>query len=129
MRSVAASAAFRHLSAGLLTFREQMAERATHHTRYAKKLNELASEDLIEAARHVANTLESPGWGFIVQMLQERRAELLEAMVGGGVRDHADYIARAAEARGIDQALDAGPTVLHKAETARKQLEQLGEAA
>ena len=100
-----------------------LAERTRNHTKYARSLNGLEPEELIEAARQVAATMETPGWGFIVGLLTEQKDRHLDDLVRrSGVRTEAEYAAVLAEARGIQIALDAGQTVLDKAKAAHDEL-------
>lgn len=100
-----------------------MAERARNHTKFASQLGDLADLEKVEAARRVAETMDTPGWGIIVQLLEGRRARLLDGLVRHeAVRGVAEYAAALAEVRGIECALDAATTVLFVGERSAEQL-------
>lgn len=100
-----------------------LAERTRNHTKFARSLNDLEPEELMEAAKQVAVTMQTPGWGLIVGLLVEQKDRRLDDLVRReGVRTEAEYAAVLAEARGIQLALDAGQTVLDKAKAARDEL-------
>jgi hypothetical protein len=107
-----------------------MAERARNHTKFASQLEDLSDLERVEAARQVAATVESPGWGVIVGLLEGRRARLLDGLVRNELtRDAAEYVAELAEVRGIESALDAAATVLFVGERSAKQLSKVGGAS
>lgn len=107
-----------------------MAERARYHTKFAKGLNELTALEKVQAADAVAATMRTPGWDLIVDLLEKQQRLTLDALVRHEpVRDAAEYVAWLAEVRGIQIALDAGPTVLSVAEAARAELTTQGATA
>lgn len=106
-----------------------MVERAKHHTLFAAELDALPYEELLKVAKQVAETMNTPGWAFLAQLLSERKARILDELASPTVREQSEYATRCAQAYGIDVALNAGQTVLYVAERAERQLEQLGEAA
>lgn len=107
-----------------------MAERARNHTKFASQLNDLSDLEKVEAAKRVAETRDTPGWGIIAGLLEGRRARLLDDYVRHElVRDAAEYAAIAAEARGIECALDAAATVLFVGERSARELSKQGGAS
>lgn len=102
-----------------------MVERARYHTKFAKRLDGLEDLEKVQAAEKVAATMDTPGWQFIVDLLEAHRADLLDGLVNHiPVKAKAEYAAALAEVRGIECALDAGPTVLHVGETSAKRLSE-----
>lgn len=77
----------------------------------------------VQAGEKVADTIDSPGWEILVDLLERQQQKILsELLESQKVLDAAEYAARLGEARGISIALDAGPSVLHRAELAQKEL-------
>jgi hypothetical protein len=106
-----------------------MAERTRNHTKFARTLNELGDEELIEAARQVAPVMDTQGWAFVRDLLTAQYQQRLDGLVSHAVpRTEAEYAAVLGEARGIQIALDAGQTVLDKAEAAIERIRQQGTA-
>lgn len=102
-----------------------MAERARYHTKFVKRFDDLGDLEKVQAAESVAATMDTPGWRVIVDLLEGRKAELMDELVRGEpVRSRAEYAAKLAEARGIAVALDAGLTVLHVGERSAKRLSE-----
>jgi hypothetical protein len=102
-----------------------MAERARYHTKFVKRFDDLEDLEKVQAAEKVAATMDTPGWRVIVDLLEGRKADLLDGLVSHvSVRSEAEYAAALAEVRGIECALDAGPTVLHVGETSAKRLSE-----
>ena len=100
-----------------------MADRARHHIELAKLLDGLTDLEKVQAAKDVAATIETPGWAVIVQLLEDRRAQLLDLLVEHTpVRPKAEYAAALAQARELGVVLDVGASVLHLAERARLRL-------
>lgn len=100
-----------------------MTERTYNLTKFAGELSGLSEMEQLEAARRVTDTMDSPGWGVIVRMLDNRRAGILQRLVAHvPVMDAAEYAAALAEVRGLDAMLDASNTVLHVAERAAGRL-------
>lgn len=104
-----------------------MAEHPRYHTKFLSHLDALCPEpeDKLVAAEAVAHTMNTPGWGIIAQLLEDQMARELNTLVRHvGAKSKAQYAADLAELRGIQMALDAGPTVLHAAKAARVELSQ-----
>lgn len=99
-----------------------MAERARNHTKFAGLLDSLTDLEKVQAAEKVAVTMNTPGWDFLVSLLEIHRTKRLAGLVHGPVREQAGYAEALAEVRGIEMAMDAGPTVLHVAEQAEREL-------
>lgn len=103
-----------------------MAERARHHIKIASQLRDLTDLEKVKAAEDVAATMATKGWSLIVQLLEARKAKLLDELVRHEpVLSRAEYAAKCAEVRGIDVALDAGPTVLYVGEASAQELSKL----
>lgn len=100
-----------------------MAERARTHTKFAGLLEPMSDLEKVEAAEKVAATMTSPGWAVIVDLLETRKAKLLNGLVmHEQVRTEAAYAAALAEVRGLEGAQEAGQTVLFVGERSAKQL-------
>lgn len=83
----------------------------------------LTDLEKVQAAKHVADTIATPGWGVVVDLLEGRKAKLIEGLVmHSTVREQAEYARQLAEIRGADGAVDASRTVLRDAEQAAKRL-------
>lgn len=93
--------------------------------RIARQFADLTDLEKVQAAEAVAETMESPGWEFIVQVLEGRRQALLDDLVAQEVvRSQAEYAARLGEARGIGAALDVGQTVRSVGERSMRALSE-----
>ena len=102
-----------------------MAERARNHIDLSGLFKPMSSLEKLEAAKMVRETMATPGWALIVQLLEARKAKNLDALVHGSPdRSAAEFAAELAEARGIEIALDVAPTVLFVAERAEEQLSE-----
>lgn len=102
-----------------------MVERARNHIELAGALSSLTGLEKLAAAKNVAATMATPGWVLIAQLLEDRKAKILDGLVHGSPnRSAAEFAAELAEARGIEIALDAGPTVLFLAERAEERLSE-----
>lgn len=100
-----------------------MAERTHNTTKFAGELSNMMDLEQLEAARSVADTMDSPGWAIIARMLNNYRDGILQRLVTHTpVMDAAEYAAKLAEVRGLDAMLDAAHTVLHVAERAALRL-------
>lgn len=100
-----------------------MAERARHQIKYGRSLGELSVLEQVQAGEKVAATMDTPGWEIIVDLLEQQQQKILSDLLESPkVLDAAEYAARLGEARGIAIALDAGPSVLHRAELAQVEL-------
>lgn len=101
-----------------------MAERARNR-RIAREFASLTDLEKVQAAESVAATMDTPGWEFIVQVLEDRRQSLLEDLAASEVpKRRAEYAAKLGEARGIGHALDVGQTVLRVGQTAAQRLSE-----
>lgn len=86
--------------------------------------------DRVKAAEQVADTMSTPGWTLITRLVDDRRAQLLDALVAhGGVRSEAEYAAKLAEVRGCSLALDLCQTVLRGAKAAAARLSEAERAS
>lgn len=93
--------------------------------RIAREFAGLTDLEKVQAAESVAETMGTPGWEFIVQVLEDRRSSLLNDLVRRvGVKSEAEYAAAVAEVRGIECALDAGQTVLHAGKASAQKLSE-----
>lgn len=95
------------------------------HVKYARQLADLEPLEKVQAAQDVAATMKTPGWSIIVDLLEGRRAKLLDTFVRDAtVKTQAEYAAQSAECRGIALALAAGPSVLDAGEKAARELSE-----
>lgn len=65
--------------------------------------------------------MQTPGWGVIQRLLEERERELLDAIVEGSIRDVEEYVATTRRCAGMRSARQAAQAILELA--ARKQRE------
>lgn len=84
--------------------------------------------ELYDRAKVVRETIESPGWAFMVQLLEEQRQHLEAAVYPtGGVPlpTRSEYAAIHGQIAGIDQALHVAECVIELAERADQKNRQL----
>lgn len=89
----------------------------------AKLLDGRTDLEKVQAAKDVAATMQTPGWGLFVQLLETRRAQLLELQVQHVAPSPKAVFAEAmGHVRELDVVLDVGASVLQLAERARLRL-------
>lgn len=89
----------------------------------AKLLDGRTDLEKVQAAKDVAATMQTPGWALFVQLLETRRAQLLEQFVQHvAPMPKAESAERLGHVRELDVVLDVGASVLQLAERARLKL-------
>lgn len=83
--------------------------------------------DVLQAGKDVDATLGSRGWAVIAGLLGDRKDKLTRELVDSKTLSERDYVAKAAEVRGLEMALQVGGTVLYEAERAVLEQESRGE--
>lgn len=82
-----------------------------------------ADLEMLTAAKQVTETMESPGWRLIVQLLEAQKQRKLDDLIRSQqVKEPAEYARIFAEIRGYGQALLAAHTLLEEAEKAEARL-------
>ncbi len=80
-----------------------MSQRPSTYNLVLEKLSgqkDTALEDVVEMARQVRSTVESPGWAFIKDFL-DQMIEGLDVEVERGLKQHVEYAALIAERRAL----------------------------
>lgn len=82
-----------------------------------------ADLEMLTAAKQVTETMQTPGWRLLVQLLEAQKQRRLDDLVRSQqVKEPAEYARIFAEIRGYGQAPLAANTVLHEAEKAAQRL-------
>lgn len=98
---------------------------AHNNPEFTTLLVALTDLEKVQAAKNVAAMTVTPGWDVVVDLLQARKAKLLDALVKHvPVREVAEYATKLAEVRAMDAVLDACQAVLTVGQRAERELSE-----
>jgi hypothetical protein len=106
-----------------------MVKKAPTHEVFAEKVDgpkgdRRPTQELRQAAKDVAAMLDSPGWAFVSELLDYRKDLLMQRVIHGRLLEQAEYASLTAMVSGIEQAQQAGQTVLYVAQRREAELER-----
>jgi hypothetical protein len=87
-------------------------------------LRDLTSEQLFTAAKQVGELMEHPGWAFLEQLMEARKARLVTSLVHGENLELRGYVSVTSMLSGVDQMLLAGHAVKQLAGEKQRELEE-----
>lgn len=90
----------------------------------AAPLRELPSAELFSAAKKVGELMDHPGWAFLEQLMEGRKAKIVTQMVHGPVPERHEFAALTSMLSGIDQVLLAGHVIRALAAEKERELEE-----
>jgi hypothetical protein len=97
---------------------------------FAFKVQSLPYDELQVLRKKMEDLMASPGWDALMDLLDERHLNLLDALVHGSVLPHTSYAAQTGMVSGLDQARWAAQSVVDYAqEREREERESATEEA
>lgn len=89
-----------------------------------ERLKDNAAEDTIHMAREVKQMLDSPGWAFLTDFLEQVMVGI-DTKLEKGVHEHVEYAAFAAEKRGLRVPLSIAEAIVEAGRRAERNLNEM----
>jgi hypothetical protein len=100
-------------------------ERQLQHSHYLPFLRDISSSELSRLEGQVKATMDTPGWGVIERLWDERELALVDALVNTKADASAEvFAARSAEVRGLREARQPINALAEVAEQKRQEADQ-----
>jgi hypothetical protein len=97
---------------------------------YAAYTNEIAKWEtgkLLQAAKDVAELVESRGYEWLLELLSQREQKILDALVHGPVLSESKYASQTSMVSGIRQLRDAAGSLIYAARERERELQARAE--
>lgn len=82
------------------------------------------TNELRQVAKDVAAIVDSPGWAFIQELMQQREQQIVDRIIAGGLKTLENFEAETALVRGMRETREIAQTVLYKAQEREAELER-----